>query len=79
MNEVTVVKDDHWSRGHPVWRVLFPVNMESMEKIKIPGLDMKVEVDYIAASVSVVGKQDAEKVAKRVRAILEEQHAGQVD
>jgi len=74
-NEVTLSKHEDWTRRNPLWRVQFPVSLPN-QNISVPGLDLPVTAEYTVASVTVIGKQDAEKVVRRLQAMLNEQAGG---
>lgn len=70
--EITLDKHEEWTKGNPLWRVCFPVSFPG-HNISVPGLDLPVTAEYTVASVTVVGKTDAQKVVRRLEAMLNEQ------
>lgn len=68
-NEIVLEKHEDWTRSNPVWRVLFPVSIEN-QKIVVPELDLPVTPEYTMASVTIVGKNHAQRVVTRLKEML---------
>lgn len=80
MNDIRLEKHENWTINLPVWKIEFPISLDPPVKISsIPGFDLPVEVEYTVVSVTVLGKADAQKVAKRLRALFREQNSERID
>jgi len=67
--DITIEKHEDWTHQNPIWRIQFPVTLPD-QKIVVPDFDLPVTVEFTVASVTVVGKTDAERVAERLRHML---------